>query len=74
MQKVIVTTATPVADKELSAFKKSLVKKLGQPVELERKTDPQVVGGVKVMIGSKVVDLTVANQLEQIKKQLLKQL
>ncbi|OGJ38891.1 MAG: hypothetical protein A2383_02745 [Candidatus Pacebacteria bacterium RIFOXYB1_FULL_39_46] len=74
MLKVIITTATTVSEKELGAFKKALVKKYDQPIELELKTDPQVIGGVKVMVGSDVVDLTIANQLEQLKKQLLKQL
>ncbi|MFH2118706.1 MAG: F0F1 ATP synthase subunit delta [Candidatus Paceibacterota bacterium] len=74
MLKVTITTATAISEKELSAFKKALTKKYNQPVELVLKTNPQVIGGVKVMVGSEVVDLTMANQLEQLKKQLLKQL
>ncbi|HEX9817451.1 MAG TPA: F0F1 ATP synthase subunit delta [Patescibacteria group bacterium] len=74
MQKVIITTATPINAKSLASFKKALAQKLDQTIELELRVDPLVIGGSKVRIGSKVIDLTIAAKLAQIKKQLLKQL
>lgn len=71
--KIIVTSASKLDPKALTALKKAVIKKHGQ-AELELRVDPSVIGGIKVVVGSKAVDATVAGRLDQVKKQLLSQL
>jgi len=74
MLKVTITTATPLSEKDLVSFQQALEKKTNQRIEFEKRIDPKVIGGVKIKIGSKIIDTTILNKLIQIKKQLIKQL
>jgi F0F1-type ATP synthase delta subunit len=38
-------------------------------VELSSKVDPDVLGGLQVRVGNMVLDATVRNRLEQLRKQ-----
>jgi F-type H+-transporting ATPase subunit delta len=41
----------------------------GRKVELSSSVDPNVLGGLKVQVGNMVLDATVRNRLEQLRKQ-----
>lgn len=71
--KVIVTSASKLDEKSLATLKKAVIEKHGK-IDLELRVDPSVIGGVKVVIGSKAVDMTVLGRLGQVKKQLLNKL
>jgi F-type H+-transporting ATPase subunit delta len=44
----------------------------GRRVELSSSVDPDVLGGLKVQVGNMVLDATVRNRLEQLRKQVRK--
>mgnify|MGYP006431131419 FL=1 len=69
MKKVIVTTANKLSKKNLDTLKKSLTKKYGKGLEYDLRLDSSVIGGIKVVVGSRSIDMTVKGQLSQIGKQ-----
>lgn len=69
MKKVTVITANELSKKNLETLQKSLVKKYGKDLEYDFKLDPSVIGGIKLIIGSKAVDMTVKAKLSKIGKQ-----
>ena len=74
MTKVSIITANKLAKKHVDALKKAVEKKYGKQVEYDFKIDSAVIGGIKVVVGSKAVDMTVAGKLASVKKQMLAQL
>jgi F-type H+-transporting ATPase subunit delta len=73
MVKVIITTASKLEAKSVDVLRKAL-EKSGKKAEFELRTDPTVIGGIKIVMGSKAIDMTVAGKLSQVKKQLLAKL
>ncbi|MBT4124719.1 MAG: hypothetical protein HN981_02240 [Candidatus Pacebacteria bacterium] len=71
MKKIIVTTAHTLSKNNLETLKKAFSKKYGKSVEYDLRVDPSVIGGIKVVDGSRAVDMTVSGQLSQLKKQVL---
>lgn len=71
MLKVVVTTASALPEKMAEVLKKAVTKKHGSKVAYEFRTDPAVIGGIKVVVGSKAIDMTVAAKLASVQKQLL---
>jgi len=72
--KVIVTSASTLEPKTADSLRKAIIKKHGQDAEFEFRVDPAVIGGIKIVVGSKAVDMTVTGRLAQVKQQLLNQL
>ncbi len=72
MVKVIVTTARELAQTEVTAIEKQLLKKYPAGVKLEMLVDAKVLGGIKLNMGTEEVDATVAASLHAVKQQLLK--
>ena len=69
--RVLVTTATPLAGDQAARIAKSLRPMLkGEPV-LEERVDPRVIGGIVVRVGDTVYDGSVANQLENLRQQII---
>lgn len=68
---VTITTAVTLTAKQTETLTAALEKKYGQPVTLTKIIDPQVLGGIKLMIGSTQYDATVAYKLSQLEHQLL---
>lgn len=71
MKKVTVITANELSKANLEILQKALVKKYGQDLEYDFKLDPAVIGGIKLIIGSKAVDMTIKAKLSQIGKQVM---
>jgi F-type H+-transporting ATPase subunit delta len=71
MQKVTVITANKLSKTNLDALKKTLTKKYGKDLEYEFKLDESVIGGIKLVIGSQAIDMTVKAKLAEVKKQVL---
>lgn len=65
-----VTTALPLTPDEQDNIKQSLATQIGQDAEINFKVNPSILGGLIIRVGDKVVDGSVAGQLEGLRKSL----
>jgi F-type H+-transporting ATPase subunit delta len=65
-----VTTAVPLTDEELEVVKKKLAEIAGGEVVVETKVDEEILGGVVVRIGDRLIDGSTRNRLLALKQQL----
>jgi len=65
-----VTTAVPLGDGDAQRLTSHLAVRLGQEVRLDRLVDPQIVGGLVLRVGDRVMDASVATRLRQLRRQL----
>ena len=66
---VTVTSAVDLDESLVQEIGKSIEDQTGRRVELSSKVDPDVLGGLQVRVGNMVLDATVRNRLEQLRKQ-----
>jgi F-type H+-transporting ATPase subunit delta len=66
---VTVTSAVDLDESLVQDIGKSIEDQTGRRVELSSKVDPDVLGGLQVRVGNMVLDATVRNRLEQLRKQ-----
>ena len=65
-----VTAASPVPESDLAALSERLARATGRVVQLSVSTDPDLLGGVVVQIGSTVYDGSVRSRLAELKRRL----
>jgi F-type H+-transporting ATPase subunit delta len=58
-----VTSARPLAPGELQAIVGRLSQAYGTPFDVTQSVDPNLIGGVRIMLGDRVADGTVAGRL-----------
>jgi F-type H+-transporting ATPase subunit delta len=66
-----VTSAQPLSDAQAKALITSLATRTGKTIRLSWHQDTTLLGGVKVQVGSTVLDASLQGQLRQLKNQLL---
>lgn len=66
-----VTSAQPLTDAQAKALIASLGTRTGKTIRLTWHQDGALLGGVKVQVGSTVLDASIQGQLRQLKTQLL---
>jgi ATP synthase F1 delta subunit len=69
---VVVTSATDLDAGLVEDIGKRIEEQTGRRVELSSTVDPDVLGGLMVRVGNMVLDATVRNRLEQLRKQVAK--
>ena len=69
---VTVTSATELDAGLVDDIGKRIEEQTGRRVELSSNVDPDVLGGLMVRVGNMVLDATVRNRLEQLRKQVAK--
>jgi F-type H+-transporting ATPase subunit delta len=69
-ERAIVTTAVPLPDDLAALLSKKLEAVSGAKIILEKKIDPEVIGGVCVTMGDKILDGTVRTNLDLLSKHL----
>jgi ATP synthase F1 delta subunit len=69
---VSVTSAVSLDDRLVEDIGRRIEEQTGRRVELSSKVDPDVLGGLIVRVGNMVLDATVRNRLEQLRKQVTK--
>jgi F-type H+-transporting ATPase subunit delta len=69
---VTVTSATELDPGLVDDIGKRIEEQTGRRVELSSNVDPDVLGGLMVRVGNMVLDATVRNRLEQLRKQVAK--
>jgi F0F1-type ATP synthase delta subunit len=64
----VVTVAEPLADKALEQVKKAIqgIAGKGKQVELKVEVDPKIMGGLKVVVGDRSIDLSVAARVQEL--------
>lgn len=62
-----VTAARTLNDKQISELTDSLQKSLGGKVSVEHQVDPDLIGGMIVKVGSRMVDTTLRTQLSKLR-------
>lgn len=62
-----VTSAVPLSDEQTEELKATLKAKTGRDVSLNQQVDPQLLGGLIVRIGSRMVDSSIRTKLNNLK-------
>lgn len=65
-----VTSALPLTDDEQQAVKTDVLSKLGNSASVTFRVDPSILGGLVVRVGDRVVDGSVAGQLQGLRQAL----
>ncbi|MGD0173542.1 MAG: F0F1 ATP synthase subunit B [Anaerolineales bacterium] len=63
-----VVSALPLTESEQSSIRAEVGRKAGAGVRITFKVDPDVLGGLKVRIGDRVIDGTVAGRIDNLRK------
>jgi F-type H+-transporting ATPase subunit delta len=69
---VEITSAVELDDKVVKQIGDRIAEQTGQQVELTTSVDPDVLGGLVVRVGNTVLDASIRNRLEQLRKQVAK--
>ena len=69
---VSVTSAVELDEGIVEEIGKEIEEQTGRRVELSANVDPDVLGGLRLQVGNMVLDATVRNRLEQLRKQVAK--
>jgi F-type H+-transporting ATPase subunit delta len=69
---VSVTSAVELDEELVREIGRRIEEQTGRRVELSANVDPDVLGGLTVRVGNMVLDATVRNRLEQLRKQVAK--
>jgi len=60
-------TSEALSDQDLNSLSQNIEKQLGKKISFKHEQDPQILGGIKLMIGNKVVDGSISYQLKKLK-------
>lgn len=66
-----VESARPLGEHEIGLLAQALGRRLGKRVTLDNHVNPEVVGGVRVVVGSKMLDYSLRGRLDGLTKKLL---
>jgi F-type H+-transporting ATPase subunit delta len=69
---VSVTSAVELDESLVEGIGRRIEEQTGRTVELSSRVDPDVLGGLVVRVGSMVLDASVRNRLERLRKQVAK--
>jgi F-type H+-transporting ATPase subunit b len=63
-----VTSALPLSNEEMDAVKQEVLSKVGKQATVSFRIDPNILGGLIIRIGGKVLDASVAGQLQSLRE------
>ncbi len=66
---VHVTSATKLSKATVAKIGKRIGEQTGRKVELTTRIEPDILGGLVVQVGNSILDASIANRLEQLRKQ-----
>lgn len=66
----VVISAVPLTDTERAMTIQRLQEITGKKVLLNEKVDPSIIGGMRIIVGDKLLDLSLKGHLERIREQL----
>ncbi|MFC2047983.1 F0F1 ATP synthase subunit delta [Chloroflexota bacterium] len=65
-----VTTAIPLDDEDRLRLAHHLTSLVGKPVVLKAKVDASLIGGIMIRVGDKLIDGSIRNKLEALKREI----
>lgn len=66
---VQITSATPLDKATIKQIGDRIGEQTGRRVELTSRVEPDILGGLVVQVGNSILDASIANRLEQLRKQ-----
>jgi F-type H+-transporting ATPase subunit delta len=69
--KARVTSAGPLEDAEIEKLRAALEKRTGKKIEIDSHVNPDVLGGLVVVMGDQILDGSVRTQLREFREKLL---
>jgi F-type H+-transporting ATPase subunit delta len=69
---VTVTSAVELDDAVVARISEEIGRQTGRTVELTRTVDPSIVGGFIVRVGNSIIDSSIKNRLENLRKQIVR--
>lgn len=66
----VAITAVPMGEQDLNKLQASLSKSTGKNVQLQNEINPNIIGGVFIQMGDKVIDGTIKSRLAQLNEQM----
>jgi ATP synthase F1 delta subunit len=69
---VQVTSAVPLDDAIVQEIGSTIGEQTGKQVQLSSRVDPDILGGIVVRAGNAILDASIRNRLEQLRKQVAK--
>ena len=66
-----VTTAAPLDEKQQALVKQALEQQTGKTILLQTRVNPEILGGVVARVGDQVIDGSVRQRLQMLKRQLI---
>ena len=63
---VKIITSNKLTDAELNNLSNDIQNQLGKRINMTNEVDFQIIGGVKLMVGNKVIDGSISHQLKKI--------
>jgi ATP synthase F1 delta subunit len=69
---VEVTSAVELDRGVFEALEASILEQTGQNIELESRVDPDILGGIVLRVGNSILDASVRQRLEQLRKEVAK--
>jgi F-type H+-transporting ATPase subunit delta len=66
----IITSATELSDAEVKDIKIKLKEKFDSDFIINVKVDPNLIGGLKIQVGSQMIDSSIKNQLQLLKEKM----
>jgi F-type H+-transporting ATPase subunit delta len=66
-----VTTAAPLDESQTALVKQALERKTGKTILLQTQVQPEILGGVVARVGDQVIDGSIRQRLQALRRQLL---
>jgi F-type H+-transporting ATPase subunit delta len=70
IKKAELISAMAVSDEDVKTLSETLSRSTGKTIQLRLTIDPSMIGGVKIRMGDKIIDASVAKKLDMLKKSL----
>lgn len=67
-----VKSATPLSEKTQENLRKELEQKFEKSLKLESKVEPELIGGLVVIVDDKIIDRSISGKLSKISEQITK--
>jgi F-type H+-transporting ATPase subunit delta len=69
-RRAVVRSVAPLSSEQLQSLRAALEQRLGGSVEIETETDASLIGGLEIRVGGRVLDLSVARRLRDLRRRL----